>query len=77
MLIEPKHTVEFVETDFTSPTWLRMRKCFQERIALLQTQLEDIKRTETETQVIRGRIKELRSLLLLSESAPALPVDDA
>ncbi len=77
MPIEQVPEVVFPETDWGTPTWLRLCKYFQQQITTLHIQLENPKRTEVETAVIRGRIKELRSLLLLSESAPAQPVDDA
>lgn len=60
-----------------SPTWLRMRKHFEQRIERIHIELENPKRTEEQTQMLRGRIAELRLLLLLNETAPAHPVDDA
>ena len=58
------------DADKASYLWMRLTKNWNERLDQLRNQLEGSK-TEIETADLRGRIKELRAILLLNESPAA------
>lgn len=53
--------------DFQSSTWNRLTTYLEERVSVCSRRLESTNTTESDTQVLRGRILELRSLLDLED----------
>jgi hypothetical protein len=58
-----------------SALWVKLREHYLSRLDLYRTKLEG-SLTHEETLVLRGRIKEIRSLLALEQSESNAPVDD-
>lgn len=53
------------ESDFTSPTWLRLKALFEARLAELRIK-NDGRLSPEDTERLRGRICEVKQLLSLS-----------
>lgn len=69
--------VSFSATDWMSPTWQRIKAHAEQRLARLRVANDEPTKSDAETAVLRGQIKELKLLLRLPESAPAPQTDDA
>lgn len=59
-----------------TPTWPAVKKWALERIEEHRASLEAPVETETEPNILRGRLAELRALLALTEEKPEVPVID-
>lgn len=68
--------VEFLESDFTSPTWLRLKEHLEARLKDLRAQ-NDGRLDADETARMRGRIFEIKAFLALSVTTAPSESDDA
>ena len=66
---------DFLPTDFSSPTWTRLKEHCQARLLALRTQ-NDKTLSADETAKVRGRIAEVKRILALDNPAP-IEADDA
>ena len=68
--------VEFLESDFTSPTWLRLKEHYEARLAALRIK-NDGRLSLEDTARARGQIFEVKQILALPNpnAAPPEPND--
>lgn len=62
--------MEFTHIDFHDPLWNKFIEYYEARLILHHKTLEQPNLTETETAVLRGQIKEIRSFLGLNKPPP-------
>jgi len=62
------------QADLLSPTWLKLKKHYEERIESHRIQ-NDGRLSENDTAHLRGRIAEAKYLLALAEPAPVIPAE--
>lgn len=63
----PKLERVLLDSDLQSPTWLRIEKYLNDRLATLRKE-NDQDLDERKTAKVRGRIEEVKKLLKLKES---------
>jgi len=54
-------------SDRLSPTWQKLLKILEVKLDVARASLESPAKTQSETDVIRGQIKAIRSIILLNQ----------
>lgn len=64
------------EADLQSPTWIKIKKHLEERIAALRVRNDNGLLDERKTASLRGQLKEAKHLATLDKPAPQTDADD-